>query len=97
VADDSLFQLTLVQTGEGDVRETVPEDPLVSFEERLPDAFRATSGLAFLVLEVVTVEQQLPSITQRNEIGCRDLRPGELEDEFLVLDEDVPDLIWRQQ
>jgi hypothetical protein len=39
----------------------------------------------------------LPSITQRDEVGCRDLGPRELQDELLVLDEDVLDLIWRQQ
>jgi len=56
------------------------------------------------MLEVVSVEQQplvlvelFPSITQRDKVGRRDLRPRELEDELLVLDEDVPDLIWRQQ
>jgi hypothetical protein len=71
VADDSLFQLTLIQIGDGHVRAAIPEDPLVSFEERLPHAFGATSGLPFLVLEVVTVKQQLlvlvellPSIAQ---------------------------------
>lgn len=60
---------------ERDVREAVAEDPLVSFEECLPHAFGTTTGLAFLVLDVVAVEQQrlvlvelLTSITQSNEI-----------------------------
>src|SRR5262245_50117456 len=43
VADNSLFQLALVQVGEGDVREAVAEDPLVSFEECLPHAFGTTN------------------------------------------------------
>ena len=50
VADNSLFQLALVEIGEGDVREAVSEDPLVSFKERLPYAFRTTTELAFVVL-----------------------------------------------
>jgi hypothetical protein len=68
----------------------------------LPHAFGAASDLTFLMLEVVSVEQQLlvlvelfPSITQRDKVGCRDLGPRELKDELLVLDEDVPDLIWH--
>ena len=104
VADDSLFQSSLIQVGERHVREPIPEDRLVAFEERLPHAFCASSDLALLMLEVVSVEQQLlvlaellPSITERNEIRGRDLGTGQLKDEFLVLDQDVADLIWRQE